>query len=50
MNRIQTGLRLDEDIHASLKAIADRERRTLNNLIEYILQLYIEEYKQTHKK
>ena len=49
MNRIQTGLRLDEDIHAKLKAIADKEKRTLNNLIEYVVQCYIEEYEHAHK-
>lgn len=43
-SKIQTGLRLDEITYAKAKALADQERRSLNNLVEYALQKYIFEF------
>ena len=42
-NKIQTGLRIDEDMYNKLKAIAEKEKRSINNLVEYILQKYLDE-------
>ena len=42
--KIQTGLRLDEDLYAKLKSLADQEGRSLNNLVEYIVRNYVSEY------
>lgn len=43
-NKIQTGLRIDEDAYAKLRALASAEGRSLNNLTEYILKKYIAAY------
>ncbi len=46
--KVQTGLRLDEPTYNRLKVIASQEKRSLNNLIELILQKYLEEYEEQH--
>lgn len=43
-NKIQTGLRLSESAYGKLRAISAREARSLNNLIEYVLQKYLDDY------
>ena len=42
--KIQTGLRLDEATYEKLKVLAEREGRSMNNLIEQIIRLYLREY------
>ncbi len=42
--KIQTGLRLNETAYNKLRVLCARESRALNNLIEYVLQQYIEDY------
>ena len=44
VSKIQTGLRLDEDLYEKLKCIAELEGRSLNNLAEYIMRRYVAEY------
>lgn len=39
--KIQTGLRVDETIYNELKTLAQQEGRSLNNLIEHIIQQYL---------
>lgn len=43
-NKIQTGLRLNETVYDKLRILSSRESRSLNNLIEYVLQRYLDEY------
>lgn len=43
-NKIQTGLRLSERTYEKARALSIVEQRSLNNLIEYIVQKYIEDY------
>lgn len=43
-NKIQTGLRLNETLYEKTKALSAKENRSLNNLIEYALQKYIDDY------
>ena len=43
-NKIQTGLRLNETAYDKLRILSSREARSLNNLIEYVLQKYLDEY------
>ena len=45
-NKIQTGLRLNEALYEKIRQLAVKEQRSLNNLIEYALQKYVEEYEQ----
>lgn len=40
-SKIQTGLRLPEPLYERLKIIAEQEGRSLNNLIEFVLQQYV---------
>lgn len=42
--KIQTGLRLDENIYGKLKALSIQEGRSMNNLAEYIIRKYLENY------
>lgn len=46
--KIQTGLRLDEDLYAKVKELAEIEGRSLNNLVEFIVKTYITEYERDH--
>ena len=48
VTKIQTGLRLDETTYEKAKAICAAERRSLNNLVEYALQQYIDRYEQVN--
>ena len=45
-SKIQTGLRLNELVYEKLKVISTFEQRSLNNLIEFIVQKYVDEYEQ----
>lgn len=42
--KIQTGLRLEEELHMKLKTLADMNGRSLNNLAEFIIRQYVAEY------
>lgn len=44
MEKIQTGLRLDEQTYGKLKVISEAELRSVNNLAEYIIRKYISDY------
>lgn len=46
--KIQTGLRIDEVTYGKLKTIALQEGRTLNNLVEQIIRLYLAQYEEEH--
>lgn len=48
VSKIQTGLRIEEAMWGKLKTLSDQETRSLNNLIEHILKLYVEDYEATH--
>ena len=43
-NKIQTGLRLPEPLYEKARILAAAEQRSLNNLIEYALQRFVDEY------
>lgn len=43
-SKIQTGLRINETLYEKAKVLSVRENRSLNNLIEYVLQKYIDDY------
>lgn len=45
-NKVQTGLRLNEVLYEKVRAIAAREQRSLNNLVEYVMQKYVEDYER----
>lgn len=47
-NKVQTGLRVEEDIYEKAKVISAKERRSLNNLFEYAIQKYIEDYENKY--
>ena len=40
--------RMEKDILDDVKIIADRERRSVNNTVEYLLVKAIEAYKKEH--
>ena len=42
--KVQTGLRVHEDIHEKLKFISSKDGRSINNFIEFIIKQYIDEY------
>lgn len=45
-NKVQTGLRLNEPLYEKIRSISSMEKRSLNNLIEYVLQRYVEDYER----
>lgn len=47
-SKVQTGLRLYRDFYAEVKAIADMDRRSVNNFIELVLHEYVDRFKQEH--
>lgn len=46
--KIQTGLRLPEPTLEKLRTISVLEQRSLNNLIERIIQQYLDDYEAQH--
>lgn len=42
--KIQTGLRLDEELYDKLKSLSELEGRSLNNLMEFIARRYVADY------
>ncbi len=46
IQKIQTGLRIDETTYGKLKTISENENRSLNNLIEYVLKSYLSDYEK----
>ena len=44
--KIQTGLRIDETTYGKLKTISEKENRSLNNLIEYVIKSYLSDYEK----
>ncbi|MBE5804328.1 MAG: Arc family DNA-binding protein [Clostridiales bacterium] len=45
-NRLQTVLRIDEEVYEKIRILAARDRRSINNMIEGILQQYVENCEQ----
>lgn len=43
-NKIQTGLRINEQNYQKLKTLCQQENRSINNLVEYIIQKYLDTY------
>lgn len=48
ISKIQTGLRLEEELYEKLKVLSNIEGRSLNNLVEYITRRYVENYEEQH--
>lgn len=44
--KIQTGLRIDETTYGKLKTLSERENRSLNNLIDYVIKSYLSNYEK----
>ena len=45
-NKVQTGLRLNEPLYDKIRTISSLEKRSLNNMIEFVLQKYVEDYEK----
>ena len=43
-------LRLQKELHEKLKAVAKQERRSVNNLLEIIIEDYIRSYTTSDKE
>ena len=41
-NRIATLIRIDEELYEDIKCLAERDNRSINKQIEFILKLYVE--------
>ncbi len=46
VSKIQTGLRIDQTTYGKLKTISKAENRSINNLIEYIIKVYLVNYEK----
>lgn len=42
--KIQTGIRIEESLYNKLKAIAELEGRSVNNLNEFIIRRFVADY------
>ena len=47
-SKIQTGLRINETTYAKLKTLSAKEKLSINNLVEYIIQKYLEDFENTN--
>lgn len=43
-SKIQIGLRVDDEIRSKLKYLAEKESRSINNLVEHIIKQYLNDY------
>lgn len=48
VSKIQTGLRINEETYAKLKTLSAKENRSINNLVEYIVQKYLDDFEKTN--
>ena len=46
--KIQTGIRVEENTLEKLRFIASRQKRSLNNLAEYVLEREIDKFEAEH--
>ena len=46
--KIQTGLRLEEEVYSKLRFLSTKEHRSINNLVEYIVEKYLAEYESAN--
>ena len=46
----QLNIRTDQELIDRIKAIADKERRSISNQVEYILAKYADEYESQEQK
>ena len=45
-NKIQTDLRINENTYVKIRYLCTKEQRSLNNLIEHVLQQYVDQYEK----
>ncbi|MCI8829513.1 MAG: hypothetical protein HFG43_00795 [Lachnospiraceae bacterium] len=48
VSKIQTGLRISEETYSKLKTLSVKENRSLNNLVEYIIQKYLDDFEKVN--
>ena len=48
VSKIQTGLRINEETYAKLKTLSAKENRSINNLVEYIAQKYLDDFEKNN--
>lgn len=46
--KIQTGLRINESTYTKIRVLSDIENRSMNNLIEHVLQQYVDQYEKAN--
>ena len=46
--KIQTGLRLNETDYNKLKHLSIAENRSINNLVEYVVKKYLDDYERVN--
>ena len=44
----QSVLRIEEDLYEKIRVLARKDHRSINNMIEHVLQTYVEEYEQNN--
>lgn len=48
MAKIPFTFRFDEIYHAKLKVVAEKESRSMSNLIEYLCKIEVDKYEKEH--
>ena len=46
--KLQTVLRIEENVYEKIRVLARKDHRSINNMLEHILQSYIDEYELKH--
>lgn len=46
MNIVPTTIRIEEQLKEELEYLAEKEKRSFNKMVEYILQKYVDENKE----
>lgn len=46
MNIVPTTIRIEEELKEDIEVLAEKEKRSFNKMVEYILQKYVDENKE----
>ena len=46
MNIVPTTIRIEEELKEAIEYLAEKEKRSFNKMVEYILQKYVEEHEE----
>jgi hypothetical protein len=48
-NKFRATIRFKEELYDQLQSIAEKEKRSINNLVEYIVEQWVDEYQSPNE-